>query len=177
MSFTFGKLEIQLRGGWSGVQWDEEPVFKEGIARLGETAALDLVAIRARDTVAYIEVKDYRGHAVEHEVDLTDHSLSEWVARKVRDTLAGLLGALARTKPQTAWKELALAPGVANNVVVLFWVECSPGWARKPESKALLSVLTGRLQQDLKWLTHKVHIIADADDNPLQAEGIVFLAH
>ncbi len=177
MSFKFGKLEVRLTGSWSGVQWDEDPAFKEGIGRLRDTAALDLVAVRARDTAVYVEVKDYRGHAVDHESELSNDSLSHWVARKVRDTLAGLLGRLARSKPQPTWKDFALAPGIANNIVVIFWVECSPGWARKKESKVLLSVLTNRLQKDLKWLTPKVHVVAQASDNPLQGEGITFIAN
>lgn len=177
MIFKFGALEIRLNNEWVGSQWDDEDAFKEGIGRLKDTAALDLVAVRARDTAVYIEVKDYRGHAVEHETELADATLSHWVARKVRDTLAGLVGALALTKPRTNWKDLALAPGIANNIVVIFWVECSPGWARKDASKALLSVLTNKLQRDLRWLTHKVFVVADANENPLHGEGVLFVAN
>lgn len=172
MRFAFGTLEVGLSDDWAGVDWDASPAYDEGIKKLQGTAALDLVAVRAHDTVVYMEVKDYRGHAIEHAAELTDGSLAHWVARKVRDTLAGLLAAHARTKPRHEWKSFATAPSVAANVVVLFWVECSPGWARKPESKALLSTLTSRLQRELSWFTRKVHVVADSGSNPLHEAGI-----
>ncbi len=168
------RLHVHLAAGWDAVAWDADSAYLDHIQKLSETAAVDVVARRGTDTALYLEAKDYRGHAGEHEVDLRKGELSKWVAAKVRDTLAGVQAAHARTKPQTMWRALATGPGEANNVVVIFWVECSPGWANKKESKALLSLLTAQVKKDLAWLTKKVFVIADGAAHVDLVPGVAF---
>lgn len=86
MIIRCGNLHVELDGEWEAVPWDAEDAFLDHIQRLNGTAAVDVVARRARDTAVYLEAKDYRGHAREHEIDLRDGELSAWVARKVRDS-------------------------------------------------------------------------------------------
>ena len=75
-------------------QWDKEGVYSDLKTQASGSKGVDFVGLRG-GALYLIEVKDYR--TVEHQSStrekLTDDMLADIVAAKVRDTVAGLIGA------------------------------------------------------------------------------------
>lgn len=169
-----GKLRLTFDPSWQAIAWDDHPEYREKVlGALQRTAAVDVVARTGSHMTLYVEAKDFRGHALEHIDDFKEGETSGWVARKVRDTLAGVLGTYTRTKTKgELWRDLALAPAETSNCVVLFWAEVSPGWLAKPLNKALLNEVRDQLERQVKWLTQKVIIVNSAEHEGTPVAGV-----
>ncbi len=88
MTVVEGSLAFRFSDGWHAAKYDELSFYVRHFQIIcPDTKAVDIVAIR-RKTLWLIEVKDYRHHRREKAI-----SVDEEMARKVRDTLAGLWAA------------------------------------------------------------------------------------
>lgn len=75
---------------WACEKWDDHDVYRDGIAKLQGSQAVDFIGIRG-ENLYLIEVKDFRGHYIENK-----GKTSEWsneIAWKIRDTIAAMVGA------------------------------------------------------------------------------------
>lgn len=164
--FVFGE-------SWTLVEkWDDCREFREGIQRLngrvhdeqtGEshptgTKAVDIIGVR-RDDLYLIEVKDFRGHAIETR-RRQPQELPLVIGCKVRDTVAGLVGAgRSATAP---WIEACarLLIERRRRIHVLAWVVDPALRASEPLTKRDIwqKERGDRLKQRLSWLTPHVSV-------------------
>ena len=171
LTFTEDRIEFSFDTAlWDIVKWDDSPEFLGplGIRRLnGElaqipqgTKAVDFVGLH-RDDLYLFEVKDFRGHGPEN-AERQEHELPLEIGLKVRDTIAGILGA-QRIQP-SPWllRATAALRERARKLHVIAWIaEDRPrgSKARRVHNKTTL-VRSAQLQQRLAWCTR----IAWADD-------------
>lgn len=189
-----GRLVFKFGPSWNVEKYDEQNVHAKGIqvvqgpvrcankhcTRRGDNAscpschyelgvgtkAVDFVAIRNGDPYL-IEVKDFRGYRIENKGRLRD-DLAVEVAFKVRDTLAGLLGAV-NTDDRTVWEPL-VAPMLRRAPKVVLWLERDCGGLEKPGDGARrAAALQDELKRLLRWLTFDVSVKSkdmarDSDD-------------
>lgn len=166
------------------MKWDDDRAFigTLGVRRLnGEltdpttgaklpqgTKAVDFVGLRG-DELYLFEVKDFRGHAAAN-ASRQEHELPLEVGLKVRDTIAGLLG--ARRMQPSAWLErVARALGEpARKLHVIAWVvEDIPRTTRtRRKHNITTGVRSDQLQQRLAWVTRNAWV-----DDPLNPYSTV----
>jgi len=149
-----GYLEFKFQPSWRVWKWDGHPSYRNGIQKLQTSEAVDFVGLRGSDLVCFIEVKDYRGHSRKKNDDLVT-----WVARKVRDTVAGIVGAHYMRSDGSDWKLHLDAWSENRRLQVLLWLEGDH------LTKAELAVLTDGLKRRLRWLTSHV-LVANLADPP-----------
>lgn len=163
LSFTFGPA-------WTARKWDDEDAYRQGIARLhgldcscgkttGGSKATDFVALRS-EHLLYLEVKDFRGHRIENKPRLKDGELAKEVALKVRDTIAGIVGARRTRGDGDGWATFAEAAAKAKHPVhVVLWLEqdVPPQSPRGALDRARNS-LEQELKKQLRWLTTHVFV-------------------
>lgn len=92
------RFVFDLPAGWTVLKYDDCTYYREHFNGLASSKALDLLALAPQQSELWmVEIKDYRGHRRANPENLfTD------VARKVRDTLAGLAAArVAANDPQS----------------------------------------------------------------------------
>ncbi len=153
-------LRFEFPSNWSVVKWDDEAAYRNGIQKLTGTKAVDLIA-RCERVSYFIEVKDFRGTH-----DLANRlrgGLLDEVACKVRDTLAGVIGAHCSRVHQDCWREHVDAWRARDEIRVIFWLEDDaplPTGPRTQEDrrKAEYATRTDELKGKLRWLTTKVSI-------------------
>ncbi len=153
---------------WDVAKWDERAEFLYGVRRLNGpldgipegTKAVDFVGL-CSDELYLIEVKDFRGYAAAN-AQRQERELPLEIGLKVRDTIAGLIGA-HRVQP-SGWLERVV--GVlrerTRRLHVIAWiVEDVPRTtkARRFHNKTT-GVRSDQLQQRLSWCTRS----AWADD-------------
>lgn len=173
-----GDLDFTFDATWTlVVKWDDTTTFKRGLRDQVEgSKAVDFVGLHTAG-VFLIEVKDYRGseHTPQTRNTLRDggEDLVVTVARKVRDTVAGLVGA-ARHDRTTDTSKLAHAivdPKPA--VCVALWIEHAATLPRvKPSVQELRNKARGgvefdRLQAAVRWLGARAMICSRADSGRL----------
>lgn len=166
-------LRFEFGDSWTVVEkWDDSRIFLDGIARLngdlldertGQVAsvgskAVDLVAVR-EDRLYLIEVKDFRGHPIEtKQRQLLALPLA--IACKVRDTIAGLVGAsrLADEPWVGTCARLLLEP--KRSVYVVAWIMDAAPRVAEPLRKREIwqKERSDRLKQRLSWLTPHVAV-------------------
>lgn len=174
--FTEGKLEFTFDDTWTVQKWDDEPAYRDGIGRLARTRAVDFCGIR-KGTLFILEVKDFRGSRIANkprlrELDVAEvapgdappkgemEPLAEEIAWKVRDTIAGMIGARrCRLTEEHHWKPVlhALGDPTAGLHIVLWLEEDFP---RSPQQT---STLQENLRKKLGWLTTKVLVSSHKD--------------
>lgn len=164
MSVTFveGFLEFTFDDEWSVQKWDEHKAFREGIMRMQRCEATDFCGLRRR-SLFFVEVKDFRGYRIENRrrlLDEGDGGLSGEVARKVRDTIAGLVGA-RRMRPaeEATWAPLVDAlVDSGEDVQIVLWLE-----EDIPRQPADVFAFMDQLKRKLRWLTTKVLVCSTRD--------------
>lgn len=159
-AFIEGSLEFKFATPpWNARHWDQEPAYRERIARLRDTKATDFVAAR-KDGLLFLEVKDFRGHRIANKQRLSDGELAVEVAQKVRDTIAGLVGARRTGGDAAEWAPFVDgATNAKRSCHVILWIEqdvpprAAPGTLDRARNS-----LEQLLKQQLRWLTTHVFV-------------------
>jgi hypothetical protein len=170
---TFDENKLRFRFGerWHVDKWDKCDTYTGGVGKLcGEltdtngalrtegTKAVDFVGVLDEQKLYLFEVKDFRGHQIENRKRQV-RELPLEIGLKVRDTLAGLTGAYARTGG-TGWIELCgqVLAGRKHQVYVVAWLADDRVRPAEPRGKraAYDSVRRAQIQQKLAWLTPRV---------------------
>jgi hypothetical protein len=175
-SLAIDGIDFEFDDRWLVTKWDESPWYRDKIERLkGEvdgksesTKAVDVVGLHD-ETPYLIEVKDFRGFAIENKQRQLGELPLE-IGLKARDTIAGIAGlvALGETAELPVRWLRAVREG-PRPVHVIAWVAedlARPGeLAHKRASREheRLSVL----KQRLAWLTRRVWVT-----NPLVSSTI-----
>lgn len=173
---TFDEENLRFRFGdrWQVEKWDTCAVYTGGVGKLsGEltdkkqgtlrregTKAVDFVGILDEEKLFLFEVKDFRGHHLENKSRQVNELPLE-IGLKVRDTLAGLTGAYARTGG-AAWVEQygGLLLGRQHQVHVVAWIADDRLRPMEPRGKraARDSERYAKIKQKLAWLTPRVRV-------------------
>ncbi|MEM9460438.1 MAG: hypothetical protein AAGF11_40090 [Myxococcota bacterium] len=172
-----GRFELEFADDWSVVlKWDDTPLYREGIGRLPGSKAVDILAYsRNRRRLLMLEVKDFRGHRIENRPRIRDGELFDEVGCKVRDTIAGVRGAV-RTRDRTAIAELADKIATRVPLTVVLWLEEDRDARALPRShrgrhRGRLNTMTQALKRRVRWLTPQALVCARGGVS-LEAKGI-----
>lgn len=158
---------------WSVLKWDDHALYLEGVARLNGqltdpgtgvavpegSKAVDILALDEH-ALHFIEVKDFRGHGPQNAFR-QETELPLEVGLKVRDTLAGMLGAHRTHRQWPAVEPFVQALHERRFPVrVIAWIlEDSPlGKKDRRKQSAVGSVRLGQLRSRLSWLTEQVWV-------------------
>ena len=162
---------------WQVLKWDDDPLFRGRIHRLNGplteegqgipsgTKAVDLVALHRALGLHFIEIKDFRGHAAENK-HRHERELPLEIALKVRDTIAGLIGANRDAK--TDGRVMPFAAALVDRRIplrVIAWIaeDTAPAHPRQRRWRgARDQTRLTALQSKLAWLTRSVWV-----DDPL----------
>jgi hypothetical protein len=170
-----GALRFEFGASWKHVmKYDAEPLYREGIEGLKGRAACDLcqgqlscerchhkptIDSRAVDIVGsrggdlyFIEIKDFRRRGAPKPA-----ALATEVARKVRDTLAGLIGAL-HGRSAAALRPL-IVPVVERPPRIILWLEEDMDARRIEQRGDPALIMRGELKKRLHWLSGHVWVV------------------
>jgi hypothetical protein len=119
-------LRFTFDDSWSVTKLDEHAFFRERLMPLQLTRAVDFLAFRQLSALYLIEVKDFRGSAIElknHEKMCAGDNLLLQVARKSKDSIACIAGA-ARISNDGFWSQCADVLRKRGSILkVVFWLE------------------------------------------------------
>lgn len=160
-------LQFTFDDTWEVVKLDEHPFFKERLMPLQLTCALDFLALRRQNALFLIEVKDFRGSAIElknEERQCGGDTLFLQLARKSKDSVVCIAGA-ARVLKDAFWSRCADVLRKPGSVVkVVYWLEFDlgrrargrrPEWVQE-EMRAAAATRERELKARLNWLTKQV---------------------
>ena len=159
---------------WASLmQYDVETDYKKMKDVVQETKAVDFIGILEGEILSFIEVKNFRGHRIENKPRLggTDDPLELEVAQKVRDTIAGIIGAARNsTHLQENWTKYSNFLLHQKKIIhVILWLEedniLVPTIMRTKRERARGGTLIQRLRQNMNWLTPYI-FVSNIADNP-----------
>jgi hypothetical protein len=150
---------------WVVVKYDDHDDYRRRIANLEGTKAVDFVAVRngGDGDLYWIEVKDFRGYRIQNKRRLPDGELAIEIAEKVRDSIAGVVGAYCTSNDWPTWQPFVRALWRRSRVIrMLVWLEED----NMPRTSARrcngAQVLTQQLKAKLGWLTKRVFVVSKA---------------
>ncbi len=164
--FREGGLEFEFGKGWRVVKYDKDPAFMDGIRKLNQeiltadgtrasfgTCGIDLIAVHGK-AIYFIEIKDFRGSRIPNKRRIQNNELAMDVGIKVRDSLAGIVGAHHRCEARVQWEPF-MRPLIDTSyqVHVLLWLEQD---RNVPDNRRSL---TDQLKTRLSWLTNRVLVV------------------
>ena len=180
-TYAEGALLFDFGGGWIVEKYDDHHGYRQGIERLKDRAQLDVggrvhaleLGTKAVDFVGlwanevhFIEVKDFRGHRIENKQRIRDGDLAVEVAVKVRDTIAGIVGARQRPGGGT-WRPYVDALARGGRPRVCLWLEEDTMGPRAIERGHPGIALQRDLQERLAWLAPRVLVRSCAHEAPM----------
>ena len=148
--FTFGDR-------WTVIKYDEHRDYRNGALRNRCSGkAVDFAAVHTELWLCLIEVKDFRGHRIENQGRLSG-LLAEEVGLKVRDTVAGIIGAHRVSSSPNDWRvysrELVKREPALR---VVLWLEDDLAQTNPQRWQAKASTLMKLIKEYTCWLTHRV---------------------
>jgi hypothetical protein len=173
------RLRFEFGPSWQDARkYDEHEVYRAGLEGLkakvaceacgsqflcqrcgreadADSRAVDIVG-RYRGQLYLIEVKDFREHEVENRARI-GRGLAIEVARKVRDTLAGMVGA-AHGRDGPSWKPL-VEPLLQKQPHVLLWLEEDLRPERIEKRGHPAPDVAESLRICLRWLSQTVMVV------------------
>ncbi len=170
MKITEKKIEFDFDDSlWSNLlKYDEDADYLK-IEKLNGTKAVDIIGILENNKLVFFEIKDFRGHRITNKTRLNTGELEQEVALKVRDTLAGIIGAARNsTNNSLAFQELlSYISNTKKQLVVILWMEEDRLSLRMSQKriKSKQSTTLQVLKKQLQWLTTKVWV-ANHENNP-----------
>jgi hypothetical protein len=130
------------------------------------TKAVDVIGLHKVSGLLLLEAKDFRGHRIANKQRIEKKEVSVEVAVKVRDTVAGLLGAARKPVTEFPSVELAAALEQGKKVAVVLWLE-DDTFHNVDRAKQTLSALNGVLKSKLSWLNVQTFVLSSAVPNLL----------
>jgi hypothetical protein len=155
------------------IQYDAVRDYKKLENAIEKTKAVDFLGVLDNRILSFIEVKNFKGHRIENKprVENGDDPLELEVAQKVRDTLAGISGAVRHStnlKNHFATYHQFIANS-KKDIHVVLWLEEDnsplPTPVRDKRNKGWGGNLTARLRKKMIWLTPHVSVV-DSESNP-----------
>lgn len=151
-------LDFAFDADWAVCsQWDKEAVYEALKRQVSRSRGVDFVGLRSGQ-MFMIEVKDYRASEEQSTTreKLADDGdpLADVVAAKVRDTVAGLVGA-ARVGRDLAWETCVAS--LRGGLWVVLWIEhaavdsSSPVRSKRAKVGAAVTLLPS-LKKRCRWL-------------------------
>ena len=154
-------LEFTFGNAWQVVKYDDTTTYREGIERLKGvldkgtpdeknegTKAADIVGLHPHFGLLLMEVKDFRKNRIANKKRVNGEVALE-VALKVRDSVAGLVGAWRWNKSEAAYGT-SLKPSIPVKVVL--WIESDETNDKKAWSERLRA-LGEDMGRKLRWLS------------------------
>lgn len=154
------KWKVERYDGRDGAAAEGHAFYRAQVSRLPGTKAVDFVGILIGEGGHLVEVKDFRGYRIQNKKRLTSGELAIEVAQKVRDTVAGLVGAVRNeTHPSVLTDAGLLLLKKSEPLRIVLWLEDDAAvnqqaWAEE------LNTLTTRIQGYLRWLTSRVLVVS-----------------
>ncbi len=173
--FAGDGLDVEFDETWSVAEkWDETTAYRDGLEKLDGSSAVDFVALKDR-TLFLVEAKVYMGEpSAPHREAIAKSreqlaELPNKIGQKVRDTVAGLLGAYRRTEagtPQPWLKSCVDALVGTSRVHVVVWILEPASRPGEPHGKRAMrkKVRHDRIEATLEWLTSLVSVLDPARD-------------
>jgi len=161
MTRTYKENHLRFEFGpqWIVEKYDDHRDYREKAARLSGTKAVDFVGVYANAEGFVIEVKDFRGFRLQNKKRLTSGELAEEVALKVRDTLAGLVGAYRTSCDPDMWQPFVHTIANRNKVLkVVLWLEDDMA-KNAQEWRQQASTLQNAIKRQTSWVTARVLVL------------------
>lgn len=156
---------------WAPVlKWDRHPAYQYGIQDLDGSKAVDVIGVY-RDSIYFIEIRDLRRH--DHTKDL---SLWTEFELKVRNTVAGLVGAGRREQYAQDCAPLVRKLLKPCELKLVFWIEMPPAAGKLKVLKKRHEVAAGtamkRVVEYVKWLDARVINVSREEDYERLVPGL-----
>ena len=153
--------------------WDSEPARLALLSQASGSHGVDLVGLREGPTgeLYLIEVKDYRTSekqlSTREKLAEDGDPLADIIAGKVRDTVAGLVGA-ARVDRDELWRACVKAL-VEREVWVVLWIEHAAldavASTRRNRAKTSAIPILRKLKQRCRWLSAQVMVCSRSQND------------
>lgn len=156
MKFREGDLEFDFGDSWVAVKYDDSSHHIKKMQLL-DSKAVDFVAVHDHLTI-FLEVKDFRGRRIENKEKL-DGELVRDVAKKVRDSVAGVIGyrRCLDSASESPWSECCRAVAGAKKVLVVLFLETDSKGSG--QSKPVLLVQQQLLKKAMAWASMGVMVV------------------
>lgn len=159
--FVEGNLRLEFGRGWKIIKYDAaDSWYRRCIERqLDGTKAVDFLGVFGSRQLFFIEVTDPRAHPITFKNTATKRSLDIETVAKVRDTIAGVVGALRTDRQSSDWSTFHSTLIDRNSAVkVVLWYEphaLGSVDVRLKRKKAELDTVTKHLKRTARWLTRE----------------------
>ncbi len=142
--FTFGDA-------WtSAFKYDDTDFYRTKMEKhLPQTKAVDVLAICHKQELLLLEAKNFRGYRIANKKRLSNGELAIEVALKVKDTVAGIMGAL-RSRI-SAFETVGKSMITAEKLIVVLWLEDDTS-RNLSEWKVCLDTINQKIKEHLAWL-------------------------
>lgn len=162
-----GRLRFSFdEQSWQAFKIDEQSAYTNGIQKLQKTKVVDIVGVFDNENLYFMEMKDFREHAIENRRRILSGDLTEEIALKVRDTIPCIISVSRNPiyADNPLWQQFKeKLCDTSTRIFVVAWVDFPKPTNLRQKQRANAGFNTKLLKKKLKWLNCKV-IVASIED-------------
>lgn len=175
ISLTIEKQRFVFGDHWKIVfKYDDTKFYRDGPERLkGElegqmqaTRAVDVVGLHIESGLLLLEAKDFRGHRIANKTRIKHGEIIVEVALKVRDTVAGLIGAARQKISEFDSAAIKAACSAGKKLIIVIWLEDDAS-TNVLRWKQQLDILVQQMKAKMGWLNAKFFVLSHQTQNRL----------
>jgi hypothetical protein len=172
--FEEGRLAFIFGDRWQHViAFDQETDYENAANALPETKGVDFVGLIS-DSLFLIEVKDFRQHQIENRERLRKGELSREVGKKVRDSIACIVGFCCSSSQREKWQPfLDGLLRLDQPIQIILWLEQDLPRPVPQRSRVKDNIKGNELKTLLKWLHVRANVQRMSDWNPDRLDLVV----
>lgn len=142
--FTFGDE-------WAiAFKYDDSDFYRTKVQKhLPQTKAVDVLGVRPKQGLLLLEAKDFRGYRIANKKRLVNGELAIELAAKVKDTVAGVLGAFRAG--EKSFESIGKHVVLTEKLIVVLWLEDDTS-QNLSEWKMRLDTINQKIKECLAWL-------------------------
>ncbi|MGB0388544.1 MAG: hypothetical protein ACPGWR_27305 [Ardenticatenaceae bacterium] len=157
--FSEGYLAFEFGPRWQVIKLDDHPDYRNRLEKQAGAKAVDFLAVFDKRELYLIEVKDFRRDRIATKERLLRGELAIELAKKVRDSLACIIGAYRTSSRPEEWQPYAtLLCNPKRRIKVVLWLEYELPPHPPARKKVMFSVRANMFKRRLAWLTPQLFV-------------------
>lgn len=161
VEYQEGRQRFSFDNAWLVTKYDDAACSKRVRKVIQGAKAVDFCGkVDGTDAVFFIEVKDFRTHHIDNveRIDASTGNLATEVAKKVHDSIAGLIGS-AHFDGEN-WETVARHCGTSNSkLIVVLWMELDSLGRSAFTIKPKLDAHLKKLKEKLRWTGARIMVV------------------
>lgn len=165
-------LRFEFADTWRVFQLDEHPSYRNSIAKLNGTKAVDFLGLH-KNILYFIEVKDFKWYRIQNKKRVNSSELATEFGQKVKDSIACIIGSYRNPSYTDHYHDYFQKIKQCDSIKSILWLEHDLPRYSPQNNRAKSGTQSNIYKKKLRWLGSNSHVWVSNMENSALPETVV----